>query len=164
MDRDSLIGWLNDAHAMETELMPILRNHARDLTAMPAARRRMEQHLTETETHAARVRTAVESLGGSISTVKSGLASVAGSLLSVGGALFTDELVKNGLTDYAAEQFEVAAYTALAAAADELGELEVARLCLQNLKEDEAMAEWLRLQLPKLVRKTLRDEEAAQTR
>jgi ferritin-like metal-binding protein YciE len=50
----------NDAHAMETELMPILRNHARDLSAIPAARRPMEQHLTETETHAARVRTAVE--------------------------------------------------------------------------------------------------------
>jgi hypothetical protein len=36
-------------------------DHARDLADMPAARRQMEQHLTETETHAARVRTAVES-------------------------------------------------------------------------------------------------------
>ena len=164
MDRDTLIGWLNDAHAMETELIPVLRDHARDLAGMPAARRRMEQHLIETETHLARVRTAVESLGGGVSTVKSGLASMAGSLLSVGSAVFADEIVKNGLTDYAAEQFEVAAYTALAAAAEELGEAEVERLCRQNLKEDEAMAEWLRLQLPKLVRKTLRDEEAAHTR
>ena len=164
MDRDTLIGWLNDAHAMETELIPVLRDHARDLAGMPAARRRMEQHLIETETHLARVRTAVESLGGSVSMVKSGLASMAGSLLSVGSAVFADEIVKNGLTDYAAEQFEVAAYTALAAAAEELGEAEVERLCRQNLKEDEAMAEWLRLQLPKLVRKTLRDEEAAHTR
>lgn len=101
----------------------------------------MEQHLTETETHAARVRTAVESLGGSISVVKSGFASIAGSLLSVSSAVFSDELVKNGLEDHAAEQFEVAAYTALSAAADELGETEVVRLCLKNLKEeDEAMA------------------------
>jgi ferritin-like metal-binding protein YciE len=124
----------------------------------------MEQHVSETETHAARVRTAVESLGGSISTVKSGLASIAGSLLSVGTAVFSDQIVKNGLTDYAAEQFEVAAYTALAAAADDLGETEVARLCRQNLKEDEAMAGWLRQQLPKLVRNTLRDEEPAAPR
>ena len=158
MERDTLVAWLNDAHAMETELLPVLRDHARDLDHMPSSRKRIERHIAETETHLERVRTAVETLGSSVSVVKSGLASIAGSLLSVSTAVFSDEIIKNGLTDYAAEQFEVGAYTALAAAADELGEKEVARLCRENLKEDEAMAEWLRQQLPKLVRSTLRQE------
>ena len=45
------------------------------------------------------------------------------------------------IANLAAEQFEVAAYTALIAAAEQAGESEVARLCRLNRSEDEEMAE-----------------------
>ena len=48
----------------------------------------------------------------------------------------------------AAEQFEVACYTALVAVATELRYPAVARLCQQNLDEDEDMATWLLQQIP----------------
>jgi ferritin-like metal-binding protein YciE len=158
MDRDTLIAWLNNAHAMERELIPVLRDHANDFRGMPAAQQRLDEHARETERHAERVRSAVEMLGGQISTLKTGSAIIAGNLLSVSTAFFSDELAKDALMDYGAEQFEVGAYTALIAAAEEIEEPEVARLCRENLREDEAMAEWLLRQVPKVVRKTLHEE------
>ena len=52
------------------------------------------------------------------------------------------------MANLAAEQFEVAAYTALIAAAEQAGESEVARLCRLSRSEDEEMAEWLDAQIP----------------
>jgi ferritin-like metal-binding protein YciE len=51
----------------------------------------------------------------------------------------------------ASEQFEVGCYTALVSAATQLGNIDVARLCKQNLEEDRAMAAWVLQQLPAVV-------------
>jgi ferritin-like metal-binding protein YciE len=153
--RATLIAWLNDAYAMETQLLPVLQNHAADVQNNPEARGRIAEHVAETQRHADRMRQAVEQLGSTTSTIKSTLATVMGSVQSIATGIFSDELVKNALSDYAAEQFEIAAYKALIAAAEELGETGVAQLCRQNLREDEAMALWLDSQLPLVVRQTL---------
>jgi ferritin-like metal-binding protein YciE len=70
------------------------------------------------------------------------------------GRVFTDPLVKNVIAELAAEHFEVAAYTALIAAAEHAGEAEVARLCRLNRGEDEDMAEWLDAQIPIVIAET----------
>ena len=69
--------------------------------------------------------------------------------------IFSDRLVIGAIADLAAEQFEVAAYTALIAAAEHAGEAEVARLCRLNRDEDEAMAEWLDAQISIVIAPTL---------
>ena len=69
--------------------------------------------------------------------------------------VFSDRLVIGAIADLAAEQFEVAAYTALIAAAEHAGETEVARLCRLNRGEDEEMAEWLDAQIPIVIARTL---------
>ena len=58
--------------------------------------------------------------------------------------------------DYAAEQCEIAAYNALITAAEQTGELEVARLCRLNRGEDEEMADWLNAQLEILTEERLK--------
>jgi ferritin-like metal-binding protein YciE len=161
MDRQTLIAWLNNAHAMERELLPILRDHANDFRGMPAAQQRFDQHVRETEQHADRVREAIELLGGQISSLKTGSAIIAGNILSISTAMFSDELIKNALMDYGAEQFEVGSYTALVAAAEELGETEVADLCRANLDEDHDMADWILERIPKVVQRTLHEEAVA---
>jgi ferritin-like metal-binding protein YciE len=55
----------------------------------------------------------------------------------------------------ATEHFEIAAYNALITAAEALGEPEVARLCRENLKEEEDMARFLAEHLSGTVRETL---------
>jgi ferritin-like metal-binding protein YciE len=42
---------------------------------------------------------------------------------------------------------EIASYTILIAAAEHLGETEIARVCNQNLREEVAMADWLKSNL-----------------
>lgn len=154
-DRHRLLAWLGDALAMETELLPILRDHAQDAAGFPELRARIEEHIGETEQHAERMRQAIGILGGSSSTLKSAFAAFMGGLMAPGTSFFSDALVKNGLMDYATEHFEIAAYTALMAAANDIGEEEIARLCGENLEDEVRMAEWLMDQLPETVRATL---------
>jgi ferritin-like metal-binding protein YciE len=79
-----------------------------------------------------------------------------GNVQSVMTGPFQDELVKNFLMDYAAENLEIASYNAIITAARDLGEEEVARTCEQILREEQAMAGWLQENLPTAVRETLR--------
>lgn len=149
-----LIAWLDDAYAMESGLVSILENHASHFTReqMPAAARRIQQHVIETQQHAQRMQECLRLLNATPSTIKSTLASLVGTIEGAGTMIFRDQLVKSALTDYASEQFEIACYTALVSIATELGAHEIVNLCKQNLEEDQAMATWLLQQLPGVVR------------
>jgi ferritin-like metal-binding protein YciE len=157
MMNDQLIAWLNDAYAMEQGLIPVLQSHAGDAQGlMPQAASRMQQHIVETQTHAARVEQCLRTLGATPSTVKSTLSQLMGSVEGLATGIFSDAPVKNVLADYSAEQLEVACYRALITAARNLGHENIAQLCEMNLQEDEAMALWLRDQIPEVVTSTMR--------
>jgi ferritin-like metal-binding protein YciE len=152
MSRTQLVAWLDDAYAMETGLVSILQRHAGSYeSALPETAARLRQHISETRQHADRLEQCLRTLGSTPSTAKSTASALMGTVEGMSTAMFNDELVKNTLADYGAEQFEVACYTALVSAAMKLGYPDVAHLCEQNLKEDEAMAAWLRQQLPAAV-------------
>jgi ferritin-like metal-binding protein YciE len=149
---DQLIAWLDDAHAMESGLIPILQNHAAHFgDRMPAAARRIQQHVVETQEHVQRLQDCLRLLNASPSGVKSTLSSLIGSVEGATTAIFRDQLVKDALADYASEQFEVGCYTALVSAATQLGYPEIADLCRMNLEEDSQMAVWVLQQLPAVV-------------
>ena len=150
--KEQLITWLNDAHAMELSLEKNLEDHIKDAANISELRDGLEEHLLATRRHAIRITEAVHRLGGTLSQVRSVVATAMGRLEGMATSLFKDEIVKDVLADYAAEQFEVACYTSLIAAAQEFGEAEVADLCRKNLHEDQAMAEWLRVQIPVVTR------------
>lgn len=154
-NKDLLVRWLNDAYAMEHQLLPVLENHAKDAKNNPAAQQRIRQHAEETKRHAERMEACVKRLGSTPSTMKSTLSTLMGSAQAISTGMFRDELVKNALSDYAAEQFEVACYKALISAAQEQGEPDIARACEENMREDEAMAQWLTQQLPGVVHEAL---------
>lgn len=69
---------------------------------------------------------------------------------SISGIFAGDEVMKGSLASYTFEHMEIASCTTLIAAARTAGEAEVARVCEQNLREEEAMAEWLKINLPKV--------------
>jgi ferritin-like metal-binding protein YciE len=161
--KDLLVAWLNDAYAMEQGLVPVLQNHAADVKDNPQAQQRIQQHIDETRRHAERIQTCVQRLGTTTSKTKSALATVVGSIQSVSTGMFSDEKVKNALIDYSAEQFEVACYRALIAAAREHGDQDIVRACEENMREDENMARWLDQQLPSIVRTTMEKQAAGAT-
>jgi ferritin-like metal-binding protein YciE len=154
MHKRMLIGWLKDAHTMEARSLPVLRGRVEDERLDIGARARLESHLKETEQHADRLRQALEALGSAPSHALSSSEPIAKVIQDITSRVFSDRLV-SAIADLAAEQFEVAAYTALIAAAEHAGEPEVARLCRLNRSEDEDMAEWLDAQIPIAITRTL---------
>ena len=155
---NTLVSWLNNAHAMERQLVTVLQSHIDDTRYPVHARVRFQEHLQETQTHAMRLEQAAEILGSSTSTIKDTVASAMGTVQVTSATVFDDALTRNTLIDYAAEQFEVAAYKALLIAARDVGQHEVASLLEMNLQEDQMMAAWLEQQLPMIVLETLHQE------
>jgi len=153
MVKAQLISWLQDAFAMEHGLIPVLQKHAEDAEReLPEAAARIRQHITETRRHAERVDECLRVLGASPAAVPSPLAPPPASL----HGRFDDVPVKNAWADASAEHFEIACYRALALAATELGEAGIARVCVENMRDEEQMARWLDAQLPLVVSHTLK--------
>ena len=155
MHKQILIGWLKDAHTMETRSLPILRRRVGDEPLGVHARARIESHVRETEQHAERLREALQALGSAPTAVVGSSEPIVLLTQDITSRVFSDRRVVSAIADLAAEQFEVAAYTALIAAAEHAGEAEVARLCRLNRGEDEAMAEWLDAHIPIALGRTL---------
>jgi ferritin-like metal-binding protein YciE len=152
VDRELLVSWLNDAYAMEHAMIPVLENHAKDAGDDAEARSRMELHVEQTRRHAELVEGCLERLGSSTSALKKGAASVLGTLQSVATGMFRDEAIKNALSDYATEHFEIAAYRALAEAARQAGEADIEEVCEEIRRDEEEMASWLEERIPTIVR------------
>ena len=140
---------------MEKGLVQVLENHADDVKDRPEMYRKIAQHLEQTKMHAERVRECVERLGGSVSTVKTAMGAVSGFFQGRSTGASPDELVKNALSDYAAEHFEIASYRALIVAARALGENQIVQVCESILRDEEEMARWLEKNLPNVVQEYL---------
>jgi ferritin-like metal-binding protein YciE len=153
--RERLITWLNDAYAMELAQIPVLENHAKDAKDLPWVRSKHLEHLEQTRRHAEMVKGCIQRLDGSPSAGKAAVGRLTGAMNSVVSEPFDDEVVKNFLSDHAAENLEIASYRAIIALARELGDRETMLLCEEILWEEEAMAAWLKEHLPQAVRQTV---------
>ena len=149
--RETLISWLNDAHAMEMGIIPVLENHVKDADRLPEVQTRLRAHLEQTRRQADQVNMLVERLGGTTSAVKTTMGTIGGFVSGLSTGAAPDEIVKNALADYSTEHFEIACYKALIAGAQALGETEVVRVCEQILREEQEMASWLESNLPMVV-------------
>jgi ferritin-like metal-binding protein YciE len=159
--KEQLTAWLNSAYAMEQNLAKVLENHAKDAKDQPEIRERDEQHIAETRGHAERVKECLAILGEKPSMMKSALGNIMGIVQGASTGMFRDEIVKNFLADYASEHFEIACYRSLIAAAEELEQPEIARICREILTDEEAMAQWLEERLPEVTRLTLQQVATA---
>ena len=140
--KDLLVSWLNDAYAMEKSLINVMEKRAKDGTH-PEVQSRYRQHLEETRRHAQMVEGCVSRLGETTSTFKNVMGTLFGKQQTLGAGLFKDEQVKNALSDYAAENLEIASYKALITAAEDYGDQEIASVCRRIMEEEQRMAEWL---------------------
>lgn len=153
--QDLLLAWLNDAYGMENTLIQTLQNHARDAKNYPQMQVKLDQHLAQTRRHAEMVKSCIERLGGRTNPLKTSLGVAMGKVQGLSTGAAADEVVKDGLADFAAENFEIASYTALIAAAEQLGDRETVATCNQILREEQEMARWLEQNLPATTRETV---------
>ena len=162
--KELVIAWLNDAHAMELGIAQVLERHAEEAKDHPQIHAGLQRHLEQTRRHAELVKGCVERMGGETSGVKSGMASVMGTVQGMTTKLAKDELIKNTLHDYGTEHFEIACYTSLIAAAENLGDQETVRACQEILRDDQAMADFLFQQIPPTTIEMLQMEHAMANR
>lgn len=146
------ISWLRNAHAMELGLLTMLETQASETEDHPDIQKRIKEHLRETKRHATTVEAALKRHGEDISGGKDALSQLSSAINGMLHSLPDDSLVKNAMSSYAAEHFEISSYTALIAAAEELDD-EVCVSAFEGiLKEEIAMANWLAKQLPDIVK------------
>jgi len=157
--REWLVQWARDAHAMEEQAKTMLSGQAQRLQNYPMLQGGIERHLEETNVQAQRLANYLEGIDEGNSTMKD----IGGKLMAMGqaftGMFASDEVMKGALAGYTFEHMEIASYTILMAAAEELGDQELARICRQNLEEEVAMADWLASQAPALTTEFLRRAE-----
>jgi ferritin-like metal-binding protein YciE len=150
-NRDLLVSWLRDAHAMERALIPVLERHAEQAEERPELRARLERHVGETKRHVDLVERCLERYGEDPSTAKDLLARATGTLQGFATAPFGDRLVKNSIADYATEHFEIASYEGIRAAAERLDDQATVKDCETILQDEREMARFLSEALPHAV-------------
>lgn len=146
-----LVAWLNDAHAMEEALVDMLEKQAKEAEGRAEIQARITEHIEETKRHAELVERCLEQLdekpSGTKDTITKWGAKLDGLLLSS----TNDSLVKSLHVSYAIEHFEIATYTTLRMAADELDQPEIVSVCDGILEEEQAMAAWIVEHMPGVI-------------
>lgn len=154
-DKDVIVAWLNDAYAMEKQIAEVLGKQTGQAQNHPEIQQAIQTHLEQTKHHADLVKQAVEHFGGNTSSIKSGMATVMGWMQGLSTGPAQDTLVKDSLSDYGVENFEIASYRAIRAAATEMGDAFTINICDQILPQEEEMAQFLARHLTGLVQETL---------
>jgi ferritin-like metal-binding protein YciE len=151
--------WLRDAHAAEEQAKTMLSGMARRIENYPQLKARIEQHIRETERHAELVRGCIERRGSSTSTIKDTGAKMIAMGQAMSGLFVGDEVMKGSIASAAFEAMEIASYRILIATAEKVGDQETKRVCEEILRDEEAMAEWLKQNAGSLTKEYLRREE-----
>ncbi len=153
--RENFVHWLRDAHSMEVGTLDDLEKFAKRIDQYPQLKTRIQQHIEETRGQERRLKELLESMNESTSGLKQAVTRVAGNVQAMVGTLFSDEALKNVIASYAFEHFEIANYRALLTTAEQVGDTRALQVLQQNLREEEAMAQWLEQHLAEITRRYL---------
>ena len=153
---DTYLSWLSDAHSMEANMVTTLEEHIKDAGQFPELSAGLTMHLDQTRHHAELIKGCLDRLGGSTSELKTGVGKIAGAAKGFMNSTYHDEVVRNTIDDFVAENLEIASYTSLIAAAEALGDVETAQICKIVLREEELAEALVRRQLPVVSQAALR--------
>ena len=138
-----LVDWLRDAHAMERTSVDNLDRLADRFSRHPELAGRFREHWRESLDQVAALEECLRKLGSDTSTFRDLASRFVGIAQAYRGMVSRDEPVKDCLAAYAAIHLEIATYLSLRAAALELAESGIARMCEVHLERERAMAMWL---------------------
>ena len=151
----SVVDWLRDAHAMEAGGVVTLTDHAEAAGDYPEVAAKLREHASATRRHAELLEGRLAALGTGPSSLKEAVGAAFSKVAGVANLPAGDTVIKNALGDLAAENFEIASYLSLIAAAETVGDRETAAVCGQILHDEESMAAWLKAQIPSVTQQFL---------
>jgi len=140
--------WLRDAHAMEKQAESMLESMASRIDNYLDVRARIEQHITETKHQITLLEEILDRNDISRSMLKDSMSKMMAFGQSMGGMAASDEIVKGSISGYVFEQFEIACYTSLLAAAKKAGDVASVPAIESILAEEQRMADWLIQHIP----------------
>jgi ferritin-like metal-binding protein YciE len=162
-----LIQYLNEAYGKEKELETALQAHI-GMTDRKPYKKRLQQHLKETKSHARDLERRIKKLGGDASTLASisskAIAAAKGPLHMLRGTGDEEKLLKNAKTEYSEEHEEIATYTAIETFAESVGDRETAKLARSIRRDEERMARYLENLIPTLTKSVVTAEVPASER
>lgn len=161
-ERDAkLVQYLSEAYGKERELEAALGAHIA-MTVKGPYKRRLQQHLKETKSHAKQVERRIKQLGGGGQTLQSAVgkltAAAKGPLHMVRGSGEQEKMLKNAKTEYFNEHEEIATYLAIETLAERVKDSETAKLARAIRREEERMAGFLQSQIKALSGAVVREE------
>jgi len=159
-ERDTkLVQYLTEAYGKEKELETALEAHI-GMTSRAPYKKRLQQHLKETKSHAREVERRIKKLGGSVDGVTNTAAAAAtkavalakGPLHALRGTSEPEKELKNAKTEFSEEAEEIATYTAIETLAETVGDKDTAKLARTIRREEERMASYLEKLIPQLTK------------
>jgi ferritin-like metal-binding protein YciE len=159
-ERDTkLVQYLTEAYGKEKELETALEAHI-GVTSRAPYKKRLQQHLKETKSHARDVERRIKKLGGSVDGVGNAAASAAkkavalskGPLHALRGTSEPEKELKNAKTEFSEEAEEIATYTAIEALAEAVGDKDTAKLARTIRRDEERMSTYLEKLIPQLTK------------
>ena len=151
-----LVEWLRDAHAMERTSVDNLDRLADRFSRHSELSVRFRDHWRESLGQVVALEACLKKLGSDTSTFKDLARRFVGIAQAYAGAISLDEPVKDCLAEYASIHLEIATYVSLRAAALQLAEPEIARMCDEHLQRERTMAGWLEQQITEVTLDFLR--------
>ena len=177
-----LIQYLNEAYGKEKQLEQALQAHIAMTTRAPY-KKRLQQHLRETKSHAREVERRIKQLGGKaeaanlpgpeaaseaaskvVGAAQRAVALAQGPLHALRGTGEQEKLLKNAKTEYQDEAEEIATYTAILTFAEAVGDRDTAKLAKAIIREEERMASFLAKLIPQLTKAVVTAEVPASER
>ena len=177
-----LIQYLNEAYGKEKQLETALTAHIQ-MTTRPPYKKRLQQHLKETKTHARELKSRIRALGGKAEVVsvpgpeavaeaagrvtelaQRGAAAAVGPLHALRGTGEQEKLLKNAKTEFQDEAEEIATYISIETLAETVGDKETAKLARRIRREEERMRDYLGKLIPQLTKAVATEEIPAKER
>jgi ferritin-like metal-binding protein YciE len=167
-ERDAkLVQYLSEAYGKERELETALQAHIA-MTVKGPYKKRLQQHLKETKSHAKQVERRIKKLGGGGQTLQSAVgkltAAAKGPLHAIRGDGEQEKMLKNAKTEYFNEHEEIATYLAIETLAEKVNDSETAKLARAIRREEERMAGFLQGQIKQLTNAVVREDIPAALR
>lgn len=156
--RDKLIKYIEDAYAMENQIVETLEKQVKETQKFPDIQARIQQHLDATREHRTRMEDRLAYYNKKPSTVKGALTNMMGNVAGALGATRPDMLAMTARDDYMTEHLEIAAYELLMATAQAFGDTDTIRACELNLRDEVAMARWLEQGMPRAALLSLQED------
>ena len=144
---EKLVEHLQQAYAVEDQLVHILATHAQAATMVPRVQQAIERHLAETKQHRLRIETCLHAHGKQPNGSKSTLVPLLDRTKDPFTELPSEVLWQNSQDAYLAENLEIALYTSLIAIARVCDDHATTQACTLNLQDEIRMAKWFQTHL-----------------